>query len=202
MDVDLNGTNDFTGNGRDRQDLGGRNASRRHFDPVTTDCRQFHIPKTAATDCPQSFTPSKTAREQAVGLLSSTGCGAEGNRTPGLDCAIVALYQLSYSPVCGGHSSGGRRRSGTPNRAGESGARSRWIRRLGTRRCPAATSGARSHAAAPSGSSRHRATGTSAPMRTSSHSTWSSQRGTAIRGMPSSRGTARSYDDGGSRPGG
>ena len=24
--------------------------------------------------------------------------GAEGNRTPGLDSAIVALYQLSYSP--------------------------------------------------------------------------------------------------------
>ena len=25
--------------------------------------------------------------------------GGEGNRTPGLDCAIVALYQLSYTPV-------------------------------------------------------------------------------------------------------
>ncbi len=25
--------------------------------------------------------------------------GAEGNRTPGLHSAIVALYQLSYSPV-------------------------------------------------------------------------------------------------------
>ncbi len=24
--------------------------------------------------------------------------GAEGNRTPGLNSAIVALYQLSYSP--------------------------------------------------------------------------------------------------------
>ncbi|MEY3031448.1 MAG: hypothetical protein RL058_1811 [Actinomycetota bacterium] len=33
--------------------------------------------------------------------------GAEGNRTPGLDSAIVALYQLSYSPE-GAECTGGR----------------------------------------------------------------------------------------------
>ncbi len=33
--------------------------------------------------------------------------GAEGNRTPGLDSAIVALYQLSYSPE-GAECPGGR----------------------------------------------------------------------------------------------
>lgn len=27
--------------------------------------------------------------------------GAEGNRTPDFNYAIVALYQLSYSPDCG-----------------------------------------------------------------------------------------------------
>ncbi len=30
--------------------------------------------------------------------MSGFSGGGEGNRTPGLDCAIVALYQLSYTP--------------------------------------------------------------------------------------------------------
>ena len=42
--------------------------------------------------------------------------GAEGNRTPGLDSAIVALYQLSYSPA-GGECTGGRRSAVKPGSA-------------------------------------------------------------------------------------
>ncbi len=34
-----------------------------------------------------------------TGLAHQPRSGAEGNRTPDLNSAIVALYQLSYSPV-------------------------------------------------------------------------------------------------------
>jgi hypothetical protein len=33
-----------------------------------------------------------------VATVRKRTCGAKGNRTLGLDSAIVALYQLSYSP--------------------------------------------------------------------------------------------------------
>ena len=46
--------------------------------------------------------------------------GAEGNRTPDLNSAIVALYQLSYSPVAAKCTVGVGQRRRTSERTGSS----------------------------------------------------------------------------------
>ena len=43
--------------------------------------------------------PTVSGGTSASSGRTSISGGGEGNRTPGLDCAIVALYQLSYTPV-------------------------------------------------------------------------------------------------------
>jgi hypothetical protein len=42
---------------------------------------------------------TETMAAGPTGLAHEPRSGAEGNRTPDLNSAIVALYQLSYSPV-------------------------------------------------------------------------------------------------------
>ena len=43
--------------------------------------------------------PRVLARIGKSAVSSSFAGGGEGNRTPGLNSAIVALYQLSYTPA-------------------------------------------------------------------------------------------------------
>ena len=42
--------------------------------------------------------PHEGAATPPTGISGGPRSGAEGNRTPDLNSAIVALYQLSYSP--------------------------------------------------------------------------------------------------------
>ena len=44
------------------------------------------------------MTATVNVRRASSGISGGPRSGAEGNRTPDLNSAIVALYQLSYSP--------------------------------------------------------------------------------------------------------
>ena len=56
----------------------------------------------------------------STGISRGPRSGAEGNRTPDLNSAIVALYQLSYSPVAAKCTVGVGQRRRTSERTGSS----------------------------------------------------------------------------------
>ena len=63
-------------------------------DPATSHPRQASV----APERPPEGKDGGAELRGAQRASASKRSGAEGNRTPGLDSAIVALYQLSYSP--------------------------------------------------------------------------------------------------------